>query len=805
MFWQNLRFAWRSLRSNPGFAAAAILALAVAIGLNTAMFSVVDGILLKPLPFKDPDQLFVLREQVLKSGAPALYYLSAANLLDYRQQSKSADIVAYLPTSFSLLLPNSDPERYRGVTVTEGWFQFYGSPIVRGRDFKPEDHLAGQDDAVIISSGLWAERFASDDSIIGRQVNLNGRPRKVVGVVDAAFEFPAKAKIYAPAALTAAEKSIRNFHRFFAQGRLRPGFTFSQAHAEFTGILSNLVNQYPEFNGKKTLYLAPLSEDLTGKIRPALLVLIGAVAFVLAIACANVANLILARGAVRGSELAVRASLGASRWNLITQLLTESFLLSCLGGLLGLALAFAAFFAFKFFAPQNLPRLDQVAIDMRVIGYNLLAVLLTGVLFGLIPALQLSRVDLHTKLKDKSRGGSARTQFRNLLVVAQVAAALMLMTGAGLLIRSLSELNQVDLGFKPDHLLSMRVSPLPSKYDNDIPRQVQFGQNILRNLSTVPGIEFSAISTSIPFQENPRYIMRVEGGPPVTTSTAPIIDYFAISPAYFDTMKIPIVKGRAFTDSDNIDAPQVVIVNETFVRTHLPGGRLDRRMEIGLGEPPEWRQIVGVAKDVKTLGLDSKVRVQVYAPYFHSPSIIEAKATTFNVIVRTQGEPSQLAQTVRKKILEADSSQPVWEIQTMLGTISDSLSREKFTLFLMGIFAGVAFLLAIIGLSGVLSYSVAQRTREIGIRLAIGAQPGEVLWMILRQALLLVSAGILGGLIGSYMISRYLSSLLFGVGPNDPLTWIGITAIFLATAAISGLVPAMRAARIDPAITLRAE
>jgi predicted permease len=805
MFWQNLRFAWRSLRSNPGFAAAAILALAVAIGLNTAMFSVVDGILLKPLPFREPDQLFSLREQVIKGGGPTLYYLSAGNLLDYREQSKSADIVAYLPSSFSLLLPNADPERYKGVAVTEGWFKFYGAPIIRGRDFNPDDHKEGQDEAVILSSGLWADRFASDNSIIGRQINLNGRPRKVVGIVDAEFEFPAKHKIYAPLALTAAEKSLRNFHRFFTQGRLRPGFSIPQARAEFSSILSNLAQQYPEFNGKKTLYLVPLAEDLTGKVRPALLVLIGAVAFVLAIACANVANLILARGAVRSSELAVRASLGASRWNLISQLLTESMVLSFLGGLLGLVLAFGAFYAFKVFAPQNLPRIDQVAIDMRVIGYNLAAVLLTGFLFGLIPALQLSRVDLHTKLKDKSRGGSARTHFRNLLVVGQVAAALMLMTGAGLLIRSLGQLNQVDLGFKPDHLLSMRVSPLPAKYDNDIPRQVQFGQAIIRNLNAIPGLKYAAISTSLPFQENPRYIMRVEGGPPVTTSTAPITDYFAVTPAYFDTMQIPIVTGRAFTDADGIDAPQVVIVNETFVRTHFPDGRINRRMEIGLGEPPEWREIVGVAKDVKTLGLDSKVRVQVYAPYFHSPSIIQSKATTFSVIVRTQGEPAMLAQAVRQKILEADSTQPVWEIQTMTTTISDSLSREKFTLFLMGVFAGVAFLLAIIGLSGVLSYTVAQRTREIGIRLAIGAQPGEVLWMILRHALLLVSAGIVGGLVGSFIIWHALSTLLFDVSPSDPLTLLGITTAFLATAAISGLVPAVRAARIDPAITLRAD
>ncbi len=805
MFWQNLRFAWRSLGSNPGFAAAAILALAVGIGLNTAMFSVVDGILLKPLAFKDPEQLFALREQVNKGSTPSLYFLTAGNLIDYRAQSKSADIVAYGLSPFSLVLSNADPERYPGIVVSEGWFRFYGARIIRGRDFTAFDHEIGQDEAVILSSGIWRDRFAASDSVIGQQINLNGRPRKVVGIVDAAFEFPVKNKIYAPLALTPEEKSRRDFHRFMAQGRVRPGFTIPQARAELSSILANLAQQYPEFNSKKSIYVEPLAEDLTGKIKPALVALIGAVAFVLAIACANVANLLLARGAVRNSELAVRASLGATRSNLISQLLTESLLLSILGGILGLGLAFAAFFAFKLFAPQNLPRVDQVAIDLRVIVYNLIAVVLTGLLFGLVPALRLSRIDLHTTLKDRTRGGSSRAQFRNILVVAQVAAALMLMTGAGLLIRSLVQLTHVDLGFEPDHLLSMRVTPLPAKYDNDIPRQVQFGRAIIRNLGTVSGLRSAAISTSLPFQGNPRYIMTVEGGPAVTVATAPVTDYFAVTPAYFETMKIPIVTGRAFSDSDDITAPQVVVVNQTFVRTHFPNGRIDRRMQIGLGNPPEWREIVGVAKDVKTLGVDSETRVQVYAPYYHSPSIIQQQATSFSIIVRTEGEPALLAQSVRQKILEADNAQPVWQIQTMATTISESLARERFTLFLMAIFAGVAFLLAIIGLSGVLSYTVSQRTREIGIRLAVGAQPSEVLWMILKHALLLVSAGIFGGIVGSVIITRSLGNLLFNVSPNDPFTFISITLIFLFTAAISGLIPAIRAARIDPAITLRAD
>ena len=806
MFWQNLRFAWRSLLANPGYAVAAILALAVGIGLNTAMFSVVDGILLKPLSFKQPEQLFSLREQVNKKSGPSLYFLTAGNLFDYRAQSKSSDIVAYGLSPFSLTLPNSDPERYPGVIVSEGWFQFYGAKIIRGRDFTPEDHVQGRDDAVILARGLWAERFAGQDSLIGQEINLNGRPRKVVGIVESSFDYPAKTKIWAPMAFGVAEASRRDFHRLMTQGRLRPGYTLSQARSELTGILANMAREYPQFNSNKKIFVQELSEEMTGKVKPALVALIGAVIFVLAIACANVANLILARGAGRKGELAVRASLGATRGNLIAQLLTESLLLSALGGLFGLALAVAAFYAFKFFAPQNLPRMEEVSIDIRVILYNVAAVFLTGALFGLIPALRLSRVDLNTTLKDKTRGGSRRTQFRNLLVVAQVAAALMLMTGAGLLIRSLHQLSQVDLGFKPDHLIAMRVTPLAAKYDNEITRQIQFGETIVRNLSTLPGLGSAAISTNLPFQGNARYAMRVEGAQATTVANAAITDYFAVSPAYFETMKIPLLSGRAFRDSDNLTAPQVVVVNETFVRQHFPDGRaVGKRMQIGLDDPPDWREIVGVSRDVKNIGVDREVRVQVYAPYYHSPSLIQKQATTFSVIARTQGDPALMGQAMRQRILEADNAQPVWEIQTMQTTINDSLSRERFTLFLMAVFAGVAFLLAIIGLSGVISYTVAQRTREIGIRLAIGARPLQVLWMIEKQALLLVSAGIAGGLVGSVIVSRSLAHLLFNVSPTDPLTFVTIAVVFLATALLSGLVPARRAAIIDPAITLRAE
>jgi len=659
----------------------------------------------------------------------------------------------------------------------------------------------------VVAEGIWRERFGADPGLIGREINLNGRMRRVVGVVEGSFDFPAKTKIWGPLALNPEDKAMRYFHRLFTQGRLRPGYTMGQAKAEFAGLLANLARQYPESNRGKAVYLEPLAEDLTWKMRPALLVLIGAVGFVLAIACANVANLILARGAVRKSELAVRASLGATRGALVGQLLTESMLLSVLGGMLGLVLAGVALTTFPHFAPQNLPRMEQVGLDWRVASYNLLAVVVTGLVFGLLPALRLSRVDLHSTLKDRTRGGSGRTQFRSLLVVVQVAAALVLMTGAGLLIRSLTELSRVDLGFVPDGVLTMRVTPLAAQYDDKPELQVQLGRNVVRKVSEVAGVKHVAITTNLPLAGSSRYAIQIEGAPLETAASAPQIDYFAVTPGYFEAMRIPLVAGRVFRETDDRNAPRVVMVNETFVRTHFGDGRaLGRRFQLGLGDPPEWREIVGVVKDVKNVGVDKGVRAQVYAPYYYSASLIATQAATFSVVVRAeQGDVATLAGAVRQKILEADASQPVWQIQTMETTVNESLARERFTLFLMVVFAGTAFVLAIIGLSGVMSYTVAQRTREIGIRLAIGAGPGEVGMMILRHALLLVGAGVVGGLVGSVIVTRALENLLYETSPQDPLTLGVIVLVFLVTAVVSGLVPALRAARIDPAVTLRAD
>ncbi len=804
MLWDSFRYSFRSLRRNPGFAVAAILALGIGIGSNTAMFSVIDGILLKPLPFAEPERIVQVREKLVKrSGDPIP--LAAGNFYDYRDQAKTADVVAYRNSPFSLISPSADPERYIGVQVSEGWFRLFGVKLERGRDFIADDYRPGQDQAVILSYGLWKDRFAGDDAIVGRQINLNGQTRVVVGVAGAAFEYPAKAKIWAPLVLDGFDKTRRDLHSLVGLGRLKPGVGIESTRTEFTTLLGGMAERFPQFNADIQSHVTPLMEDITGPIRPALLALLGAVGFVLAIACANVANLLLARGAARQQEMAVRVSLGASRWNLVSQMLVESFVLAACGGALGVGLAYLGLQAFQRFAPKTLPRVDQVGVDGRVLLFALAAVVMTAVLFGVLPALRLSQLDPHGSLKDRAKGSAGKSGFRNALVVAQVAAALVLMTGAGLLIRSLYELASVDLGFEPKHVITMRVTPLPSKYASSVEKQIQFGRDVVTRLQQTPGMEAAGLSTDLPLQGNARYIMRVEGAPMPTVATAPLADFFTVTPGYFDAMRIALKGGRVFSDSDKMGAPLAVVVNEQFVKTHFPNqDPVGQRMEVGFSQPPNWRVIVGVVSDVKNLGVDKPSRSQVYGAYYQGPGLLPG-APSFSVIGRARGEASEMAQVMRREILQVDHSQPVWNIQTMEETVNLSLGRERFTLMLMAIFAGVAFLLALIGLVGLMTYTVSQRTREIGIRMAVGAKPLDVLLMVEKQGLVLVAIGIVLGTIVSLALAQTLATLLYATSATDPMVFAGVAAVFLFTALIAGWLPARRAARIDPAITLRAD
>lgn len=807
---QDLRYALRTLRQNPGFTVTAVIALALGIGANTAMFSVVDGVLLKPLPFEDPSKLVIVRELFPKRAAQAFSDAIAVppgDYLDYYSEQKFFEkFAAYRNNPASLLMPGADPERHFGAAVTQEYFDVFRVKPILGRLFDAEEMLRGADAVVILSHGLWAERFGGDPNILNRKLNLNGRDRQVIGIMPPDFDQPAKTRLWVPVPITPEDRSNRQTHNLMPLARLKPDATIEQARAQLQSVLNRIGAEYPDFAKDKQVLVIPMAEDATGKIRPALLALLGAVGFVLAISCANVANLLLARGAARQQELAVRAAMGAERGRLVRQLLTESLALSFMGGLLGLILALGAFFSLKALAPSNLPRLDQVAIDGRALLFTMGAAILTGLLFGLLPALKLSRVDLHGTLKERARGSTVRNRLRSALVVGQVAAALILLTGAGLLMRSFYHLLQTDMGFDPAHLMTMRITPLPTKFGNSVPLQIQLGRDILAKVREVPGIRSAGFSTDLPLLGNPRFIMRFEGFPPVTVANSPVADVFSVSPEYFSTMGMRLKKGRFFTDSDDNRAPMACIVNEQLARTYFPNqDPIGRRLEIGFDEPPRWRTIVGIVSDVKNIDLEKPSPVQVYSAYYQQPGLFPGAAPSLSIVVRAAGDPAIAAEPVRRAILAADNSQPVFSVQTMDKVVAANVAQRKFSLLLMAVFAAVALVLAIIGLSGVISYMVTQRTQEIGIRMALGAQVKDVIWLVQRHALKLVIAGVIVGTIGAIFVTRTLASILFGVNPYDPVTFIAVVVLLVAVAAAAVYFPARRATRIDPVIALRQE
>ncbi len=807
---QDLQYALRTLRQNPGFFLTAVLAVGLGIGANTAMFSIVDGVLLKPLPYDDAARLVNIHELFPKraaQGSTDEIPIPPADFFDFHAgQEFFEKLGAYRNNPVSLGKAGSDPERHFAVAVTADYFDVLRIQPIMGRLFTAAEMEYGNGSVVLLSHGLWVERFGADPAILDQKINLNGHPYDVIGVLPPGFSHPAKARLWIPATFSSEESVRRHTHTLYGIGRLKDNTTREQAEAQLQVILNRIGEEHPEIARDKRILVTSMAEDLTGKVRPALIALLGAVGFVLAIACANVANLLLARGAIRKQELAVRAALGAARGRLIFQMLTESMLLSAAGGVFGLILAYAAFFALKLLAPENLPRLEQVAIDGRALVFTTAAVLITGFLFGLIPALKLSRVDLNQTLKERGRGVSSGGRLRGALVVAQVASAVILLTGAGLLTRSLYALMQVDAGFNSSNLITMRVTPLPTKYAENVPAQIRLGRDILENVKALPGISAAGFTTDLPLQGNPRFMMHFEGFPPVTAANAPFSDFFTVSPEYFQTMGVRLVKGRFFTNADDDRAPLVCIVNEQLVRTYFPGqDAIGRRLEIGMTNPPTWRTIVGVIADIRNVDLEKPAPVQLYGPYFQQPGVMPNFAPSLSIVARTSNAPAQMAESVRRAILSADNAQPVYAVQTMDEIVSSKLAQRKFSLILMGVFAALALTLAVIGLGGVVSYMVTQRTQEIGIRVAMGASMMDVIWMVESHALKLVAIGVGIGICGSLLVSRALGAILFHVSPYDPMTLIGVVLTLIIIAGLSGYLPARRAARIDPVIALRQE
>ena len=801
---QDLTFTLRTLRKNPGFTFAAVFALGLGMGANSAMFSVIDGVLLRPLPFPRSERVANVWESNSKRNIPR-FPVAPANYYDWRKQNQAFSAMgAYQQNTFNLASREGEPERFLGTICDRGFFDTLGVQPTLGRVFSAEEDQPGRDGVVILGYRVWRARFGGDGKIVGKTLIMNGLPRTVIGVMPEGFEYPPQSVMWSPLGFDNETRERRDFHRLRVIGRLEDGVTLERARAEFQTIGSRLAAQYPAFDRDAGIVVNLLLDDMVGQIRPALLVLLGAVAFVLLIACANVANLLLAKSAGRQREIAIRASLGAGRGRIVTQMLTESVLLSVAGGGVGLLLAYGAFDGLLALAPANLPRLSEAGLNSAVVWASLALAVITGVVFGFAPAWYASRTDVHSLLKEGARGASARSGLRNILVVAQVAAALVLLAGAGLLMRSFYEIEHVDAGFQPEHLMTMRLAPAAFKYTGHDALLREFAQGILQSVAALPGVQSAAVSSDIPLLGNPIFIMRFEGRPPVEPSTAPLANYFAVTPGYFETMGMRILRGRGITDRDTAGSPEVVVVNQTLVDRYFAGqDPIGKRLEVAFDTPPNWREIVGVVADVHTQGLDQDTPVQVYAAYFQKPIFIQLG--TMTVLARTTQDPASLGGAMKAAILNIDRSQPVYAVQPMTVVVSQSIAQRRFSLVLLAFFAGSALFLAALGLYGVMSYSVAQRTAEIGIRMALGAQKAQVLMLVQRQGLALVFIGLGMGLAGALALTRLMSSLLFRVQATDPITFVLVAGVLIAVSLGACLIPARRAARVDPIVALRYE
>ena len=804
---QDIRYAFRMMRRSPAVAASAILAAGLGIGATTAMFSIIDGVLLRPLPFAAPEQLVNVWESMPARNLPKLV-VAPGNYLDWRTENRVfSQMGAYQQAAFNLISPGSEPERFLGAICDTGFFPTLGVNPMLGRLFTDDENQPGRDGVILLSYGVWKQRFGGDPQILGRALNISGKQRVVIGVMPRGFDYPSPAAMWTPLGFDNPMRTRRDLHRLRAIGRLRPGVTVEQARADFRTIGARLAAAYPDVNKDESIVVNRVLDDLVGDVRPALLVLLAAVGAVLLIACANVANLLLAKASSRQREIAVRTSLGAGRSAILGQMLTESMVLALAGGAAGILLAYLGFHALVAMAPANVPRLDQVGLNGRVAALSAALSVATGILFGLAPAWFAARVDVNSILKEGVRGAGGRSRVRGALVVSQVAFAAALLVGAGLLIRSFYQIVHVDSGFRPDHLMTMRLVPAPVRYQNHPELQIQLARGVLDRVSALPGVRSAAIATDIPLLGNPIYIMRFEGRPPVAPSEAPVVNYFAVSPGFFGTMGMHLVRGRDVSDRDTPSTPLVAVVNQTLAERFFPGqDPLGKRLEIGFADPPNWREIVGVVADVKTAGLDQDTPVQVYTAYLQRPALFASlPASAMVVLARTAADPAPLAAPMKAAILSVDSTQPVYAVQAMTEVVSQSIAQRRVALVLLAFFATSALVLAAIGVYGVMAFSVTQRTGEIGIRMALGARSSQVSLLVGRQGMTLVLAGLVTGIGGAFWLTRWMAPLLFRVSPHDPLIFLTAAVTLVLVSLAACYLPARRAARVHPIEALRCE
>jgi predicted permease len=799
---KDLKYGIRSLQKRPGFTLIALTTLALGIGANTAIFSVVNGVLWRPLPYQTPRQLVMVWENHQARGGPVNEWLSPSDFDDWRGQNRVFSHLSAMNDWGPTLTGRDEPEPLTGAAVSHDMFTLLGVEPSMGRSFRPEEDQTGAPNVVVLSHELWQRRFGSDQTIVGKSISLNEENYTVIGVMPARFNFPVipNTQLWRTLRPTINPSCQRGCLVLRAIGRLKPESSFASAQTDLSTIAARLAAQYPDSNSKVGATLVPLHEQLIGGMKRPLLVLLGAVAFVLLIACANVANLMLARAATREREIALRAALGASRGRVIRQLVTESALLACAGGALGLLLAFWLLRLLVSLSPPGTPRFDEIRIDGYVLGFTLLVAMLTGLIFGLAPALQISKPDLNNSLKDTGKGvpgGSRGGRLRRGLVIAEMALALILLIGSGLLMKSFVLLQRVDPGFNPDHVVSLRVFLNPTHYPA-MPQVVNFYSQLLDREKTLPGAQAVGAISTLPLSGNETDTsFLIEGRPQPPPNQQPVAWYNSISPDYFRAMEMHLVEGRAFSDRDDEKSPLVVIISETMARRYWPNEEpLGKRLGRG---PDHWREIVGVVKDVKHFGLDADAPPTMYFPMRQVP------ARGMNLVVRTSGDPSNLVPAVRTQVWAGDQNLAIANLTTLKDLISSSIKQQRFILLLLGCFAALALLLAAVGIYGVMSYAVTQRTQEIGIRMALGARTGDVLKLVVKNGITLALIGIAIGLVLAFALTRLMASLLFGVTPTDATTFATVSAGLVLVALLACYLPARRATKVDPLAALRYE
>jgi len=806
---KDIRYGVRGLWKHPGFTAIVVITLALGIGASTAIFSVVDSVLLRRLPYRTAERIVAIQE-LDPNGKRG--QSTSANFLDWRAQNTVFEQLAAIKSTTTNLALSDHAERIELAQTNANFFDVFGITPQHGRLFIPQDEQAGHEPVVVVSNALWQRRFGSDPSLIGKPITLDGRNFTVIGVAPPGFQYPGKTELWLPPLRLAPElypdqdvAQSRRMGYLAVVGLLKPGVSLQQATGEMETITARLRKQYPDTNNRRFNRVVSLHEDVVGDTNQLLWLLLGAVTFVLLIRCANVANLLLASGASRHKEMAIRAALGASRLRVVRQLFTESTILALTGGAFGLLVAFWGLAAITKLLPADFPRLNEIHLDLRVLGFTFAASMLTGILFGLAPALQVSRSDVQDAIRETGRGtsGSRRqSRFRQALIVVEVALSVVLLAGAGLLFRSFLRLQSVDTGFVSQQVLTARLTPSGTNYVND-GDYAKFYKQVIEKVSAVPGVQDVGLINTLPLYKGPTSGFRVEGRPVTTPDKWPSANYRVVSANYFRAMGIPVLQGRVYTDRDDENGQRVMIVNQKLAHEIFPGeDPVGKRITFGgtdANGQARWFEIVGVVANVRSLELREEPGAELYF------SALQDFWPDMSLVVRSSVEPESLAGAVRKVVNEVDRSVPVAHVKTMDHVVSESITQPRFNLFLLALFGAVAMVLSAAGIYGVTAYTVTQRTHELGIRIALGAQVSDVLKMILSQGMAVIGVGLVVGLAAAFALMRLLRSLLFGVGENDPLTFAAITLVLVLVALLACYIPARRATKVDPLVALRAE